>query len=95
MNQPTLAFGISFFLLTTAWGLKGVDWRGKRVVIAGMGAFAVENVSSAQRKGQANLKLRCVMVSGLGCLPITIANPATTIANPYVGMRIAYPLLNH
>jgi hypothetical protein len=35
----------------TADSLAGVDWRGKRVVIAGMGAFAVENVRTALENG--------------------------------------------
>ena len=30
----------------------GINWRGKRVVIAGMGAFAVENVHGAQKNDQ-------------------------------------------
>ena len=30
-----------------------MDWRGKRVVIAGMGAFAVENVRTALEQGAA------------------------------------------
>ena len=30
----------------------GINWRGKRVVIAGMGAFAVENVHGAQINDQ-------------------------------------------
>merc|ERR1712139_273838 len=35
----------------TADSLSGVDWRGKRVVVAGMGAFAVENVRTALENG--------------------------------------------
>ncbi|OLP75318.1 Phthiocerol synthesis polyketide synthase type I PpsC, partial [Symbiodinium microadriaticum] len=31
----------------------GMDWRGKRVIIAGMGAFAVENVRTALEQGAA------------------------------------------
>eukprot|EP00434_Breviolum_minutum_P038188 symbB.v1.2.033867.t1/scaffold4270.1/size42129/3 len=35
----------------TSDSLAGTDWRGKRVVIAGMGAFAVENVRTALEHG--------------------------------------------
>mmetsp|Transcript_11574 Transcript_11574/g.19735 ORF Transcript_11574/g.19735 Transcript_11574/m.19735 type:complete len:538 (+) Transcript_11574:1-1614(+) len=35
--------------------LKGVDWRGKRVVVFGMGAFAVENVRTALEAGAAHV----------------------------------------
>ena len=35
--------------------LPGVDWCGKRVVIAGMGAFAVENVSKTWETRRHNL----------------------------------------
>ncbi|CAE7229956.1 lolF1, partial [Symbiodinium microadriaticum] len=35
----------------TSDSLAGMDWRGKRVVIAGMGAFAVENVRTALEQG--------------------------------------------
>ena len=38
-----------------------MDWRGKRVVIAGMGAFAVENVRTALEQGASE-------VGGLGFL---------------------------
>lgn len=39
----------------TADSLACVDWRGKRVVIAGMGAFAVENVRTALEGGAAEV----------------------------------------
>ncbi|CAE7231115.1 PKS40 [Symbiodinium sp. CCMP2592] len=37
----------------TSDSLAGMDWRGKRVIIAGMGAFAVENVRTALEQGAA------------------------------------------
>jgi len=39
----------------TADSLAGMDWRDKRVVIAGMGAFAVENVRTALEAGAAEV----------------------------------------
>lgn len=36
--------------------IEGTDWRGKRVVIAGMGAFAVENVQGTQGSNTTTLK---------------------------------------
>ena len=38
----------SFYLPKQVPNGSGIDWHGKRVVIAGMGAFAVENVYGAQ-----------------------------------------------
>ena len=35
--------------------LKGTDWKGKRVVVFGMGAFAVENVRTALEGGAAHV----------------------------------------
>jgi len=39
----------------TSDSLAGMDWRGKRVIIAGMGAFAVENVRTALEQGAAEV----------------------------------------
>lgn len=39
----------------TADALRGTDWRGKRVAIFGMGAFAVENVRTALEAGAAHV----------------------------------------
>jgi len=39
----------------TSDALMGVDWRGKRVVIFGMGAFAVENARTALESGAAHV----------------------------------------
>jgi len=39
----------------TADSLAGIDWKGKRVVIVGMGAFAVENVRTALEHGAAQV----------------------------------------
>ncbi len=38
---------------------KGVDWAGKRVVIVGMGAFAVENARTALENGAAHVTVVC------------------------------------
>ena len=42
--------------------IEGMDWRGKRVVIAGMGAFAVENVQGTQGSKNATLKRHWVLI---------------------------------
>ena len=42
--------------------IEGTDWRGKRVVIAGMGAFAVENVQGTQGSNTTTLKRHWVLI---------------------------------
>ena len=45
---PNHAARILFQIFQGQVGAAGINWHGKRVVIAGMGAFAVENVHGAQ-----------------------------------------------